>query len=421
MNKLEEIRQYHDNFKAESLSIRLDLFDPHAYLTVKTKYEKFLELMYHHFPYMIRSQFYAMYGKSKNTNIAAVNELINLKMVREVGIAGNNYILPISRMSQYFEQKKQPARFKVKPSLHTLFDHFMRAELFVKKGILVHTSPSAFFGEMDPTIVEEFKVVKPKKETLEKEIQILEQEIGPHYNGTEFNREKVKEVGMNGLVNLIQKEKKLVLLKRDLEEITPVYETLQQQTRQMMAQYEPLSVKLQDLELLAIDWKNKKGFNGKLWRVQKRLEQHEFLKQCLSIFPDRSCYFKNIIKSEESVHFDIVIVHYDDSTKKRYIDLIDDLSRICYCFTKGTFSLQILTESELEKGRATTILKEALNERLERKVREDYLQFMNKNFCTKYTVTNTNIVRYLTKHSIGETIIDDTDFSELEKVLENIG
>ncbi|WP_139293157.1 hypothetical protein, partial [Mycobacterium tuberculosis] len=181
-------------------------------------------------------------------------------------------------MSQYFEKKKQPARFKVKPSLHTLFDHFMRAELFVKKGILIHTSPSAFFGEMDPTIVEEFKTVKPKKETLEKEIQILEQEIAPHYDGTEFNREKVKEVGMNGLVNLIQKEKKLVLLKRELEEITPVYEALQQQTRQMMAQYEPLSVKLQDLELLAIDWKNKKGFNGKLWSVQKRLEQHEFLK-----------------------------------------------------------------------------------------------------------------------------------------------
>lgn len=421
MKKIEKIRHYHDHFKAESLSIRLDLFDPHAYLTVKTKYEKYLELMFYHFPYLMRSQFYALYGKSKNTNIAAVNELIDLKMVREVGIAGNNYILPLSRMSQYFEQKKQPARFKVKPSLHTLFDHFMRAELFVKKGILVHTSPSTFFGELDPQIVDEFKLFKPKKEALEKEIQSLEQEIASHYNGTEFDREKIKEVGINGLVNLVQIEKKLVHLQRDLEEILPKFEYLQQQTRHMMAQYQPLSVKLQDLELLAIDWKNKKGFNGKTWPVQKRIEQHDFLKQCLSIFPERSCYFRDIVKDEESVHLDVIIVHYDDSTKKRYIDLIDDLSRICYCFTKGTFSLQILTESELEKGRATTLLKEALNERLERKVREDYLQFMNKNFCIKYTVTNTNIVRYLTKNNIGDTIVQDTNFSELERVLENIG
>lgn len=421
MKKLEEIRHYHDHFKAESLSIPLDLFDPHAYLTVKMKYEKYLELMYYHFPYMIRSQFYTFYGKSKNTNIAAVNELIDLKMIREVGIAGNNYILPLSRMSQYFEQKKQPARFKVKPSLHTLFDHFMRAELFVKRGILVHSSPSSFFGEMDPRIVEEFKLIKPRKESLEKEIQTLEQEIDQHYTGNEFNREKIKEVGMNGLAKLVLMEKKLALLKRDLEEIAPTFEHLQKQMRQMTARYEALSVKIEDLELLAIDWKSKKGFNGKILPVQKRIEQHDFLKQCFSIFPDRGCYFKDIIKNEELVHFDVVIVHYDDSTKKRYIDLIDDLSRICYCFTKGSFSLQILTESELEKGRATTILKEALNERLERTVKADYLQFMNKNFCTKYTVTNTNIVRYLTKNNIGENIVQDTDFSELEKVLENIG
>lgn len=421
MNRLQEIRTYHENFSSKTLDIRLDLFDPHVYLTIQMKYEKFLEIMYYYFPYMMKSQFYQMYGKSKNTNISTVNELIDMKVIREVQIAGNNYILPISRMSQYFEQQKQPARFKVKPSLHTLFDHFMRAELFVRKGILIYPTPNEFFGTIHTGIVESFKQAKLDKDEADKQVQELEQKIALYYDEqTGLNKEKIKEVGLNGIKVLIDQQKELYKLKQTLLERQRVFEELQLEIRSMLSKFEPISVNKEALELLAIDWKNKKGFNKTIYSVNKREEQHEFIRMCLATLPDRSCYFKNIVKNQEQFHLDLAITHYDDSTKKRYIDLLDDISRICSCFTKGTFSIQLLTESEYEKERASTLLKEALNDRLERNVKEDYLQFMNKNYCSKYTVTNTNIQRYLVKHNIGETIVDDTDFSELEKVLSKL-
>lgn len=422
MNKLEEIRQYHENFSPQQLQVRMDLFDPHVYMEIQTKYEKYLEMMYYYFPYMIKSQFYKMYGKSKNTNIAVVNELIAMKLIKEVPIAGNRYILPLYRLNQYFEQKKNPSRFKVKPSLHTLYDNFMRAELFVQKGIIIYPSPNSFFGTLDTEMVEQFKEVREKKEKNEKEMQILEQEINSYYvNDTEFNKDKLREVGLNGFNTLIQLKEKYWGKKHLHQEIESQYESVKGQIYSMLSKYETLSVNKKALELLAIDWKNKKGFNKTIYSVQKREEQHEFIRKCLDTLPDRSCYFKNIVKNKEQFHLDLVIIHYDDTTKKRYIDLLDDISRICSCFTNGTFTIQLLTESEFEKERATTLIKLALNERLERQINEDYLQFMVKNYCTKYTITNTNIQRYLYKHNVGDTIVNDTDLSELEEVLKQLG
>lgn len=422
MEKLKEMRRYHEGFSSKEIHIRLDLFDPHVYLDIKTKYEKYLEMMYFYFPYMLKSQFYQLYGKSKNTNISVVNDLIHMKLIKEVPIAGNHYILPLSRMSQYFEQKKSPTRFKVKPSFHTLLDHFMRAELFVKKGILVHPSPNRFFGTIDSHIIENFKANKEKKELAEQQIQALEQEINSFYeNGSEFNKEKLREVGLQGLNVLIERKEELWNQKQQYQSLLTAFEELQNQLMVMLSQFEPLTVDKKALELLAIDWKNKKGFNKTIYPVNRREEQHEFIRKCLDTLPDRSCYFKNIIKNKEQFHLDLVIIHYDDTTKKRYMDLLDDVSRICSCFSKGTFSIQLLTEGEFEKERAITLIKEALNDRLERNVNEDYLQFMKKNYCSKYTVTNTNVQRYLFKHNIGDSIVDDTDFSELETVLKQLG
>lgn len=422
MSKLEEIRQYHETFSPERLEVRMDLFDPHVYMEIQMKYEKYLEMMYFYFPYMIKSQFYKMYGKSKNTNIAVVNDLIDMKLIKEVPIAGNRYILPLYRMNQYFEQKKNPPRFKVKPSLHTLYDNFMRAELFVQKDIVVHPSPDVFFGILDNKKVEEFKEIKVKKESLEKEIHSLQQEISSFYiNENEFDKDKLREVGLNGINTLIELKKQHWEKKQLQKEIESQFEIVKEQIYSMLSKFETLNVNKQALELLAIDWKNKKGFNKTIYPVQKREEQHEFIRKCLATLPDRSCYFKNIIKNKEQFHLDLVIIHYDDTTKKRYIDLLDDISRICSCFVNGTFTIQILTESEFEKERATTLIKQALNDRLERQVNEDYLQFMVKNYCLKYTITNTNIQRYLYKHSIGDTLVNDTDLSELEEVLKQIG
>lgn len=143
MSVLERIRDFHNEDKRETIEIPVGLFDVAAYASIEKKYKRFLETQIDYFPYMLKSQWRIMYGKSRATGHHAIKELVELKTLGEANYKGCHYVYPLTRAMKWRTKDKsaKPMDSKVKRSSDVpLLDSFMRAEYFLHKGMPLMTN-----------------------------------------------------------------------------------------------------------------------------------------------------------------------------------------------------------------------------------------------------------------------------------------
>lgn len=149
MKMLELIRQFHDNDKRESMEIPMELMDVAAYAVIEKKYKRFLETQIRFFPYILKSQWRIMYGKSRGAGHNVLKELVDLKVLGEANYRGCHYVYPITRAMKWYLKDKaaKPMNSKVNRSSDLpLLDSFMRAEYFLHRGNPLAISPLPFFN-----------------------------------------------------------------------------------------------------------------------------------------------------------------------------------------------------------------------------------------------------------------------------------
>lgn len=408
MGLIEEIRAYHEqpgNF--ETMTISGVLIDPAIHATIDRHYKRFLEVLIEYFPYILKTQWREFYGKSKMTGHNAVNELVEMKVLGEGSFKGCHYVFPITRAVKWYTKKENVNPFVQKQSNNKLLDHFMRAEYFLRTNQLIQTSPDYFFNRLlwdRRKVLLEQKGVTDRLSGVNKQLADLQ--------------EQIRQLSQNPSANL----SKIITLAEQNADLTGTMKELQTQEQHIKEKVKDLPpFRIPEIaEGGAIDcveeYKVRKVFSEGVPEFKTKLDYITFVQKCLSILPDRNCYFEDISLTDEGFKLDLVMIHYHDSSKARYHRLIDDVNLICDCFMNGSFTLRVLCESEKDLKRADQVLKEVFQQR-RRSISDFQKKRTNrKNLCEKYILTNTNIARYFQRGD-SDLLVHESDLQDLERII----
>lgn len=408
MGLIEDIRAYHDdptNF--ETMTISGVLIDPAIHATIDRHYKRFLELLLEYFPYMLKTQWRELYGKAKMTGHYAVNELVELKVLGEGSFKGCHYVYPLTRAVKWYTKRENANPFVQKQSNNKLLDHFMRAEYFLRTTQLIQVSPDYFFNRL---LWDRRKILLEQKEVTDRITGINKQLADL--------QEQIRQLSQNAAANLnriIALAEQKAEWNRSLNELQRQEEQIKEKTKDLPPFKIPEIAEGGALDCVE-EYKERKVFSEGVPEFKNKLDYLTFVQKCLSILPDRNCYFEDIRLTDEGFKLDLVMIHYHDSSKSRYHRLIDDVNLICDCFMNGSFTLRVLCESEKDQERADKVLKEVFRQR--RRSLSDFQKKRTnrKNLCEKYIVTNTNIARYFQRGD-SDLLVHESDLKELEQII----
>ncbi|WP_141505078.1 hypothetical protein [Paenibacillus luteus] len=411
MGLIEEIRAYHeDPSNFESMTISGVLIDPAIHATIDRHYKRFLEVLLEYFPYILKTQWRELYGKSKMTGHNAVNELVELKVLGEGSFKGCHYVFPITRAVKWYTKKENANPFVQKQSNNKLLDHFMRAEYFLRTNQLIQISPDYFFN----------RLLWDRRKILLEQKEVTDQLSGINKQLSDL-QEQIRQLSQNAAANL----NRIITLAEQRANLTRIMKELQIQEEIIKEKSKGLPpFKIPEIaEGGAIDcveeYQARKVFADGVPEFKTKLDYITFVQKCLSILPDRNCYFENISLTDAGFKLDLVIIHYHDSSKSRYHRLIDDVNLICDCFMNGSFTLRVLCESEKDQERADKVLKEVFRQR-NRSISDIQKKRTNrKNLCEKYIITNTNIARYFQRGD-SDLLVHESDLKDLEQIISQL-
>lgn len=409
MTLIEEIRSYHDeqaNF--QTITVSGTLFDVSTHAIIERHYARFLEVLVKYFPYMLKGQWRDFYGKARRTGHYAVNELVELKVLGEGSFKGCHYVYPLTKAMKWYTKREKVNPYKQQQSNNYLLDHFMRAEYWLRTGELVQIDPDYFFNQL---LWERSKLLKEQKDITDRLVTYNKQ--------LDELQGSLKQLSHNAAANL----DRLIAAVEKRSELSRTVSELQHQENQVKEKIKQLpAFGLPEIaDGGAIDcreeYKARKVFNKGVPEFKSPLDVLKFVQQCLSILPDRNCYFEGMSMSkEEGFKLQLVMIHYHDSAKARYHRLIDDVNLICDCFINGSFTLRVLCESEKDRERADKVLKEVFRQRRKQVAELQKKRTNRKNLCEKYILTNTNIVRYFQKGD-SDLLVHESDLKDLEQII----
>jgi hypothetical protein len=420
MNLIKSIREYHDNpNNFNTMTIPGHLHDYPVYAILERKYAGFLKLIIEYFPFVLVCQWQQLYGMSRKSGYSAANELVKLHLVKEGnytsqhGFKGLKFISPAPKSMMWFLKKdKVHAPFKTTTN-NVLLDHFMRAEYFLKTGNLIATDASHFFAVHTNKEAElQLEQLKNEIKEKDKEHELLQAGVDSYssrYAKAVLDKDQIEE--------MLDDAYELGKLEYQLDEILePKRNTLEKTLNEVTRRKLP-AVALGGIEILFEAWSERRIFKSTKPELNTEDDCLDLLLRCLSILPDRNCYFENIVTDESHVHFDLVLPHYHDSSPSRYHRLIEDVNMICNCFQGDNyFNLRLLCESEKDMHRAEEAIQIAFKQRRQ-KANPTTTKYTSRiNFCHNVYFTNTNIARYFQKPDT-DLLVDENDLMELELII----
>lgn len=430
MNDLNKIRNFHnDEENFEKMQIKGNLIDVSVYANIEKKYAMFLKTQIEHFPYMLKSQWRYMFGKSRGSGHNAIKNLVDMKVLGEQKFKGCHYVYPLTRAVKWYKNEGNAKPMDSKANRQSdlpLLDNFMRAEYFLHTGQLIKLNPSSFFKNqfwcrtdkdyLAKKILQ--KDIKAKIKEKKQELDKIRTKINQISNGC--NNKIVEESVIRSLIDVSQQYGEMLV------EIEEVLEVDRVKIDTEVAVYENTflpyvlpKVQAGAIASLSNRWRNKRviknalfKFNGTTHEIEFRnsLEPFRFIEACLNIFYERSCYFKSIHFSSTGIKYDLVVIHYPDTNDNRYNQIIDDMNLICACTENSHFTLQVLTENEEQKTSAASTFKRILTNR---KNRSNVIDHISANEIRIY---NTKIERYFFEGD-SDLLFENEDFSQLEMVV----
>ena len=150
MGLLENIRSYHDDEdRFRRMTIRGDLFDVRVYAHIERHFAEFLRLQIKYFPYILKSQWRAMYGKDRKTSHYALQELIEMKVLSEGQFMGCHYVFPATRAMKWYFGDPNARNMEPRVTDRTLIDHFMRVDFFLQHERPLYVEAKEAFKDFD--------------------------------------------------------------------------------------------------------------------------------------------------------------------------------------------------------------------------------------------------------------------------------
>lgn len=129
------------------------IFRPDAYLFIVRKYHIFAYLFTQKFPFLLKSQFEQIIGKSESMTRKEIKKMVELKLIGQLEYKKNKYIYPLHRFFQYVKQRfnnvKRNSLTHIDISESALLTHFMRAEVYLKTGNILSSEEADLFHKIN--------------------------------------------------------------------------------------------------------------------------------------------------------------------------------------------------------------------------------------------------------------------------------
>lgn len=150
---LQAIREYHDdpdNF--DVITIPGNLFDVEVCAMIERYYAKFLHTQIRNFPYMLKTQWREMWGRSRKSGHYGLQELIDAKVLGVGHFKGCHFVYPLTRAMKWYGGNADAKPMESRVSDNLLLDYFMRAEFFLREEYPLYSSSEYAFSNLESLI-----------------------------------------------------------------------------------------------------------------------------------------------------------------------------------------------------------------------------------------------------------------------------
>lgn len=363
---IEDLRHYNPYKKKESLTIDLkklkndpirSKLDTSLYITILEKYEPILEMLIHHFQFVLKSQLLELLGydnieKSRSRGYKILRELEKYKLIGTKYYNSNQYVYPSYRAYYYFGINKKS--IDMKPSERQLNKYFILAELY-----LLQYEKSKLSAEN--TSFDEEKKVRLAK--IVREITFCNQNKSKIYTKLFENITNVKENQTYVLAEVVEELNKNKNFDSNgiLNNILTNPYTIDEYSQSKRALYFSM-----------------------------------FLQETTNYLKNRCFINPYLVPEKNTIKFFIKVIHEANRSYATYDNLINELNRLFYAtklFYKVKVKFEVLTFDSTDKNEVKLTLENTLRKREKSNLSKDNDNYHLKSndFINHRTISITNL------------------------------